>query len=48
MYKDNPVTKKVKNKYELNGEQDSLNLNVRKSSESSERIGIDGEKNKNF
>lgn len=39
MYKDNPVTRKVKNKYELNGQQDSLKLNACKSSESNERIG---------
>lgn len=39
VYKDNPVTRKVKNKYELNGQQDSLKLNACKSSESNERIG---------
>lgn len=36
MYKDNPVTRKVKNNYELNGQQDSLKLNACMSSE---RIG---------
>lgn len=39
MYKDNPVTRKVKSKYELNGQQDSLKFNTCKSSENSERIG---------
>lgn len=43
--KDNPVIRKVKNKYELNGQQDSLKLNVCKSSE---RIGKWGRKKDKF
>lgn len=39
VYKDNPVTRKVKSKYELNEQQDSLKFNACKSSENSERIG---------
>lgn len=39
MYKDNPVTRKVKIKDELNRQQDSLKFTACKSNENSESIG---------